>query len=271
MTTQMDPTGEFFAPDDLSAMDGLHVPPSPTARRKSTSMSRPFLLALIAGVIGFVVTLALLASSADTVTVYAAADDAAAGQILDSTSWVEVDVEVGSPSADHGIVVGAQSDLVQIELLAPVAAGEPLRTSAVRQLAVGDRLVPDPIEHPVVPDGIPDDLRAGELVHVIGVLYSNSASNSFYLAVDVPVVALSSGDDGGAFGGRNDEVTVTLGLPNSSIGPGIDLVRYSSQGRITLVRPGELPPPSQIQIWHPGSSERQPGWTWVTIGSEDGS
>lgn len=180
----------------------------PSARRRFAGrISAGHLVMVLAGLLGMVSTFALLRSADDRVQVAIAAHDVSPGSTLTEADVRYARVEMDSGLLDTVLRPGALARTRRSVVVGPIAEGDLIPRSALRAAAApsGKRAMSIPVEPSRAVDG---DLETGDRVDVVVA----TASEVAIVVSGAEVLAVHSGDHGGAFGGVGDEFSITLAV-----------------------------------------------------------
>ncbi len=219
------------------AIARLPAPRRPLASR----LSAGHVVMVVAGLLGFLLTLGLLRAADRTVPVAVAAADIEAGERVDAGSFDLVDVHAGGSVLDT-LVVADLIDSIDGRVAARrVGRGELVALSDLRTAGAG--AAPRSMSFPIdAARAVGGALDAGDRVDVLAA--SDGAAR--YVLADVEVLAVGGGGGSGALRAGDDALTVTLAVqPDDAIrlaaaldGSAVTLVR--STGAEPVV--GEPPP-----------------------------
>lgn len=220
-------------------------------RRRSSSFPRSLLgrlstghlVMIVAGLLGMLLTVAVLRRADERQAVAVAARDLAPGTVVTDAAVRYEDVKMDDSLL--GTVL-APDDVKRLErsvVAYPIAEGELISRRALRPAAApaGKRAMSIPIDPARAVNG---ELASGDRVDVI---LAGDHEVSIIVA-DAEVLSVSRPDRGGAFGGINDKFTITLAVDAHES----ELVAAGLAGgdivitRTTGARPAEPAPPQPI-------------------------
>jgi Flp pilus assembly protein CpaB len=198
---------------------------------------------VVAGLLGLLLTVAVLRRADDRQPVAVAAHDLSPGAVLSESSIRYEQVKMGDSLLGTVLQPDDVERLRESVAVYPIAAGELIPRRAVRSSAApdGKRAMSIAIDPARAVNG---DLEAGDRVDVI-----LAASHEVSIIVaDAEVLGVGRPDRGGAFGGVDDKFTVTLAVDareSQLVAAGIasgDIVVTRTTGS----RPAESTPPLAI-------------------------
>lgn len=236
-------TAAAVGPDDSIAR-------LPTQRRPMSSrLSVGHVVMAVAGLLGFLLTLALLQAADETVAVAVAASDIEAGERVDAGSFELADVGAGGAVIDT-LLLGEEIDTIEGRVAARrVEKGELVSLSDLEPAGAGaaPRSMSFPIEAARAVDG---GLAPGDRVDVVAA--SDGAAR--YVLAGAEVLAVDSGGGSGALRTGGDALTVTLAvLPDDAV----RLAAALDGATVTLVRSTGAEPldAARLPVSEPGVAQ----------------
>ncbi len=209
--------------------------------RRSRNLSFGHVLMLIAGVIGFGLTMLVLNQDSQTVQVAVAVDDLPTGTDLTEGAFEITDFpansEFGTQFATAERLAGESMRLVQ-----PVAAGAPIPLTAL--VASGGGAERSEFSVPVQSDKLPGGgLAIGDRVHVLAVISQSGTTYSTFVATDVEVVAVPGSGRSGALAGTTGGDFVTIALTEDQL---LTVTAAQGLGDLELARTNAAAPPVNV-------------------------
>ena len=245
-------TAASVRPDD--AIVQLGSPRRPFSSR----LSAGHVVMVVAGLLGFLLTLALLDAADESVPVAVAASDIDAGERVHVASFAVVDVRAGGAVLDT-LVLGDDIDAIEGRVAGRhLERGELVSRSALAPAGGGS--VPRSMSFPIAAARAVDgELTAGDRVDVVAA----SEGAAHYVLAGVEVLAVGGGGGSGALQAGDDALTVTMAVRPS------DAVRLAAAldgAEVTLVRstgaaPLDGAPPSASEPGAPSTGTVDAGET----------
>jgi Flp pilus assembly protein CpaB len=189
------------------AIDALPRPPSSLPRSLLSRLSTGHLVMIVAGLLGLLLTVAVLRRADDRQAVVVAARDLSPGTALTDSAVRYENVKMDDSLLD---TILRRDDVQGLEgsvAVYPIAKGELISRRAIRPPAApdGKRAMSIPIDPARAVNG---ELEPGDRVDVI--LAANHEVS--IIVADAEVLSVSRPDRGGAFGGVDESFAVTLAV-----------------------------------------------------------
>jgi Flp pilus assembly protein CpaB len=223
--------------------DSLPRPTTSFSRSLMSRFSTGHLVMIVAGLIGLLLTVAVLRRADERQPVAVAARDLSPGAVLSESAVRYEQVKMGDSLLGTVLQPDDVERLRESVAAYPIAAGELVHRRALRPAAApaGKRAMSVAIDPARAVNG---ELEAGDRVDVI---LAGSHEVSIIVA-DAEVLSVGRPDRGGAFGGVDDQFTVTLAVDarqSQLVAAGIavgDIVITRTTGS----RPAEATPPLAV-------------------------
>ena len=182
-------------------------PPRSLSRSLLSRLSTGHLVMIVAGLLGLLLTVAVLRRADERQPVAVAARDLSPGAQLGASAIRYEQVRMDDSLMDTVLQPADVERLRESVAVYPIAAGELISRRAVRSAAApdGKRAMSIAIDPARAVNG---ELEAGDRVDVI-LAGSNEVS---IIVADAEVLGVGRPDRGGAFGGVDDEFTVTIAV-----------------------------------------------------------